>query len=73
MGMWRGLVAPKGTPPDVIQKLHEAFKKGMDDPAFTQKAKDMAVNPSYLGPGDFGKRIAGDHEFFGKLIKEMKK
>ncbi|MEW6663870.1 MAG: tripartite tricarboxylate transporter substrate binding protein [Thermodesulfobacteriota bacterium] len=73
MGMWRGLAAPKGTPPDVIKKLHDAFKKGMEDPAFTQKAKDMAVNVSYLGSADFGKRMAADHEFFGKLIKEMKK
>jgi len=73
MGMWRGLAAPKGTPADVIRKLHDAFKKGMEDPAFTQKAKDMAVNASYLGSGDFGKRIAGDHEFFGQLIKDMKK
>ena len=44
MGMWRGLAAPKGTPPDVIQKLHDAFKKGMDDPVFKKNAKDMAVN-----------------------------
>jgi tripartite-type tricarboxylate transporter receptor subunit TctC len=73
MGMWRGLVAPKGTPPDVIKKLHDAFKKGMDDPAFRGKAKDMAVNVSYLGPEDFGKLIARDHEFFGKLVKEIKK
>ena len=44
MGMWRGLVAPKGTPPEVIKKLHDAFKKGMDDPVFKKNAKDMAVN-----------------------------
>jgi len=73
MGMWRGLIAPKGTPSDAIKKLHDAFKKGMEDPAFVKKAKDMAVNPSYLGPQDFGKLIANDHEFFGKLVKEIKK
>ncbi|MDD5099956.1 MAG: tripartite tricarboxylate transporter substrate binding protein, partial [Syntrophales bacterium] len=28
MGQWRGLAAPKGTPAAVIQKLHDAFKKG---------------------------------------------
>jgi tripartite-type tricarboxylate transporter receptor subunit TctC len=32
MGMWRGLASPKGTPPDVIKKLHDAFKQGMDAP-----------------------------------------
>jgi tripartite-type tricarboxylate transporter receptor subunit TctC len=73
MGMWRGLVAPKGTPPEVIKKLHEAFKKGMEDPAFIKNAKDMAVNLHYLGPEEFGKLMAQDHEFYGKLIKELKK
>ncbi len=73
MGMWRGLAAPKGTPPDVIKKLHDAFKKGMDDPVFRKNAHDMAVNLSYLGPQDFGKLMAADHEFFGKLVKEIKK
>ena len=73
MGMWRGLVAPKGTPPDAIKKLHDAFRQGMDDPVFKKNAKDMAVNLSYLGPEAFGKLLAHDHEFFGKLIKEMKK
>jgi tripartite-type tricarboxylate transporter receptor subunit TctC len=73
MGMWRGLVAPKGTPPDAIKKLHDAFRQGMDDPVFKKNAKDMAVNLAYLGPEAFEKLLAHDHEFFGKLIKEMKK
>jgi tripartite-type tricarboxylate transporter receptor subunit TctC len=73
MGMWRGLAAPKGTPPDVIKKLHDAFKQGMDDPVFIKNAKDMVVNLSYLGPEAFGKLMAREHEFYGKLVKEIKK
>jgi tripartite-type tricarboxylate transporter receptor subunit TctC len=73
MGMWRGLVAPQGTPPEVVRKLHDAFKKGMEDPILIKNAKDMAVNLSYLGPEDFGKWMARDHDFYGKLVKEIKK
>jgi tripartite-type tricarboxylate transporter receptor subunit TctC len=73
MGQWRGLAAPKGTPPDVIKKLHDAFKKGMEDPVFQKNAKDMVVNLSYLGPDDFGKLMAHDNEFYGKLVKQIKK
>jgi len=73
MGMWRGLAAPKGTPADVIKKLHDAFKQGMDDPVLIKNAKDMAVNLRYLGPEAFGKLVANDHEFYGKLVKEIKK
>jgi len=73
MGQWRGLAAPKGTPPDVIKKLHDAFKKGMEDPVFIKNAKDMVVNLSYLDPEAFGKLMAHDDEFYGKLVKEIKK
>src|SRR5512136_356548 len=73
MGMWRGLAAPKGTPPAVIQKLHDAFKQGMDDPVFQKNAKDMVVNLSYLGPEAFGKLMASDDEYYAKLVKEIKK
>lgn len=73
MGMWRGLAAPKGTPPEVVAKLHDAFKKGMVDPAFQKSARDMAVNLDYMGPKEFGKMMAEDHEFYSKLVKEVKK
>lgn len=73
MGMWRGIVAPKGTPPQIIKKLHDAFKKGMEDPVFLKNAKDMSVRLHYLGPEDFGRLMAHDHEFYGRLVKEIKK
>jgi len=73
MGQWRGLVSTGGTPADVIKKLHDAFKQGMDDPAYRKNAKDMAINLHYLGPEAFGELMASQHELFGKLIEEMKK
>jgi tripartite-type tricarboxylate transporter receptor subunit TctC len=73
MGQWRGLAAPKGTPSDAIKKLHDAFKRGMDDPAFVKQAAEMSVALAYVGPSDFGKLMAQDHERYAKLIQEIKK
>ena len=73
MGQWRGLAAPKGTPPDVSKKLHDAFKQGMADPAFVKNAADMSVTLAYLGPADFATLMAQDHERYGKLVQEIKK
>jgi tripartite-type tricarboxylate transporter receptor subunit TctC len=73
MGQWRGLAAPKGTPPQVIQALHDAFKKGMEDAAFTKNAADMSVALAYVGPGPFGKLMAADHERYAKLVAEIRK
>jgi tripartite-type tricarboxylate transporter receptor subunit TctC len=73
MGQWRGLAAPKGTPADVIKKLHDAFKQGMEDPAFVKNAEDMTVQLAYLGPAEFGKVMAQDDERYTKLVEEIKK
>lgn len=73
MGMWRGLAAPKGTPANIIKILHDAFKKGMEDPAFKKNAEDMAVVLRYQNPQAFGKLMAQDHEFYGNMVKKIKK
>jgi tripartite-type tricarboxylate transporter receptor subunit TctC len=73
MSQWRGLAAPKGTPPEVVKILHDAFRKGMADPAFLKNAADMSVTLSYLGSADFGKLMAADHERYAKLVAEIKK
>jgi len=45
----------------------------MEDAGFMKNAKDMAVNLEYMSPGELGKVMAEDHEFYGKLVKEIKK
>ena len=73
MGQWRGLAAPKGTPSEVIKTLHDAFKKGMEDPAFVKNAADMSVALAYIGPAEFGKLMTADDERYAKLVAEIKK
>lgn len=45
MGPWRGIVAPKGTPEDAIQKIEAAYMKAFQDPEF-KAAFDKAGLPS---------------------------
>jgi tripartite-type tricarboxylate transporter receptor subunit TctC len=73
MGQWRGLAAPKGTPPEVVKALHDAFKRGMEDAAFKKNATDMAVALAYVGSAEFGKLMAADDERYAKLVAEIKK
>jgi tripartite-type tricarboxylate transporter receptor subunit TctC len=73
MGQWRGLAAPKGTPPEVVRALHDAFKKGMEDPGFRKNAADMAVALAYVGSAEFGKLMAADDQRYAKLVAEIKK
>jgi tripartite-type tricarboxylate transporter receptor subunit TctC len=43
-----GIGAPRGTPPEVVKKLHEAFKKAMEDPSYVQALGRYDMLPIYM-------------------------
>jgi tripartite-type tricarboxylate transporter receptor subunit TctC len=40
---WRGVAAPKGTPPDVLATLRAGFRKMADDPEYKRLMDEMAL------------------------------
>ncbi|MEJ7928664.1 tripartite tricarboxylate transporter substrate binding protein [Ramlibacter sp. AN1015] len=50
-----GIGAPRGTPPEVVAKLHEAFKKAMEDPSYVQALARYDMVPMYMGPQAYAK------------------
>ena len=52
-----GIAGPKGMDPKVVKILHDAFKKGMDDPAFKKILTKYYFEPLYLNSSDYRKYI----------------
>lgn len=48
-----GIIAPKGTDPAIVAKLHDAFKQAMESPQFKQVLARYEMEPQYLGSKDF--------------------
>ena len=71
VGSVKGVAAPKGTPPDVIQYLMERFKRVCDDPEFIQEMKNIGQPVMYQGSQEFGKYLKDGFDQYGKLIKEF--
>ena len=51
--MWRGIMAPKGTPKEIVERLDQIFKLCMDDPAFVKTAQEMGWPRKYLNSAEF--------------------
>jgi tripartite-type tricarboxylate transporter receptor subunit TctC len=66
-----GVMAPKGTPDDIIKKLEGAFAEGMQQPAFVNGMKDLRYAPRYRGSKELTEYVSQNYERFGKLLKEM--
>jgi tripartite-type tricarboxylate transporter receptor subunit TctC len=48
-----GIAGPKGMDPKVVKILHDAFKKGMDDPAFQKILAQFDMEPFYKNSEDY--------------------
>ncbi|RZL87788.1 MAG: tripartite tricarboxylate transporter substrate binding protein [Variovorax sp.] len=50
-----GIGAPKGTPPDVVKKLHDAFKQAMEEPSYVAALNRYDMLPNYMSSADYAK------------------
>jgi tripartite-type tricarboxylate transporter receptor subunit TctC len=66
---WYSLVAPTGTPADVIAKLNAEMNAGLNDPTLHARILGLGVQPTPLSPAEFGKFIAAEIDKWAKVIK----
>jgi tripartite-type tricarboxylate transporter receptor subunit TctC len=57
---WNGLVAPAGTPKDIVDKVAKVVEESVKDPAFAKRLADYGVDPLGNTPEEFRKMIDGD-------------
>jgi tripartite-type tricarboxylate transporter receptor subunit TctC len=66
---WNGIVAPRNTPVEVIQKLNNEINAALADPGTKAKLADLGGIVVAGSAADFGKLIADETEKWGKVIK----
>lgn len=66
-----GLAGPKGMAPEVVAKLHEAFRRALQDPDYLAVAAKFDQEDFYRSPQDFTKWIKEQYVQQGRLIKEL--
>ena len=71
--LWRAVLAPKGTPRPIIEKLASAFKGMTEDKSFQALIKQMGDDVHYMGPDEFEKVWRAEYESEKELGKFYKK
>jgi len=67
--VWHGLVAPKNTPNEVVDRLHKEIDAALADPEMVARLAGVGSAPNSMTPADFSKFIAEDTERWGKVIR----
>ncbi|VCU70687.1 Tripartite tricarboxylate transporter family receptor [Pigmentiphaga humi] len=66
---WFGLIAPAGTPQDVIDKLNASVQKALAKPEMQQRFKDLGAVTAKTTPAEFGQFIRTEVEQWGTVVK----
>jgi tripartite-type tricarboxylate transporter receptor subunit TctC len=67
---WFGLLAPTGTPKDVVARLNAEFNKALQNPELRKKLGDEGADPAGGTPEQFAALIKDDIPRWGKVVKE---
>ncbi len=66
---WFALLAPRGTPPEIIAKMNLEVNKILKDPAFTKRLADIGATPLGGSPKDLSDHLGSEITKWGSLIK----
>jgi tripartite-type tricarboxylate transporter receptor subunit TctC len=66
---WYGIVAPAGTPADVIARLNAALVRALNEPDVHKRLQPLAQKPVPGTAADFGNYIRTQYVLWGKVVK----
>ena len=67
---WYGIVAPAGTPPDVVQRLNKEVNAVVASPDVKQRMENMgALVPAGQSPEEFGAFIQSEIKRYAEIVK----
>jgi tripartite-type tricarboxylate transporter receptor subunit TctC len=66
-----GIAGPKGMDPKVVKVLHDAFKKGLEDPSYVEAMAKLDMEQFYLSSEDYQKFALQQIEEARRFIAEL--
>jgi tripartite-type tricarboxylate transporter receptor subunit TctC len=66
---WSGVLAPAGTPPDIIGRLRTEIVAGLRSDDFAAKLKRMAADVSFMSAAEFGDFVASESQRIGAIMQ----
>jgi tripartite-type tricarboxylate transporter receptor subunit TctC len=67
---WLGVLAPAGTPKDVLATLHAALGRAMSTPALKEELLALGIEPTFNSPAEFDALIRAELVKWAQLVKK---
>jgi tripartite-type tricarboxylate transporter receptor subunit TctC len=70
MVSWTGMLAPAGTPQDIVDRISGEFARALKDPQFVERMQKAGVEPAAdASPSEFAAFIAKEIALWGEAVK----
>ena len=66
---WFGLLAPAGTPADIVQRIQQESAKALASPALRERLLSQGAIPGGMPPAEFGRFIATETKKWAAVVK----
>ena len=66
---WFGLLAPAGTPPEIVVRIQREVAKSLNSPEIKEKLLAQGAIPSGNTPAEFAKFIDSEHKKWAQVVK----
>ena len=70
VGLWIGLMAPAGTPQDVVARLNAEAVRALKDPQVAERLAQQGLEPVGTTPAEAAATIKSDLAKWGRIFKE---
>lgn len=69
---WYSIVAPAGTPPEIIARLHAEFGKALREPDVREKLTGLGAEPIANTPAEFAAMIKTETAKWGDIVRQAR-
>ena len=66
---WFGLLAPAGTPPDIVNRIQQEVAKALASPAMKERLLAQGAIPGGNTPAEFTRHIDDEHRKWAGVVK----
>jgi tripartite-type tricarboxylate transporter receptor subunit TctC len=66
---WFGLLAPAGTPPEIVQRIQQEVAKALATPAVKERLVAQGAIPGGNTPAEFTALIDSEHRKWAQVVK----
>lgn len=68
---WNGLMAPAGTPEDIVDKIAAEIGRSVKDPQFAARLDEYGVDPLGNTPAEFRAMVAADTHLWAETVQSL--